>query len=67
MGEDNGLHINIGFWGLLALIFITLKLTHTIAWSWFWVLCPLLIPLIFMGLITLISIIIVGVVSKWRW
>ena len=33
--------MKIGFWGLLALIFITLKLTGYITWSWVWVLAPL--------------------------
>lgn len=33
--------MQIGFPGLLALIFIVLKLTGTIAWSWLWVLSPL--------------------------
>ena len=36
----------IGFGGLLALVFIVLKLTHVIAWSWWWVLAPLWIPLV---------------------
>lgn len=31
----------IGFLGVLTLIFITLKLTHNIDWSWWWVLLPL--------------------------
>jgi hypothetical protein len=30
-----------GFFGLLTIVFIILKLTHMIAWSWWWVLCPL--------------------------
>jgi len=29
------------FWGLLTIVFITLKLTGYIAWSWWWVLAPL--------------------------
>jgi len=37
--------LNIGFPGLLALVFITLKLLGKITWSWWWVLCPLWIPL----------------------
>ena len=32
--------IKIGFLNLLTIIFIVLKLTETIAWSWFWVLFP---------------------------
>jgi hypothetical protein len=31
----------IGFTGLLAIVFIVLKLLHKIAWSWWWVLSPL--------------------------
>lgn len=31
----------IGFAGLLTLIFITLKLTNFIDWSWWWVLSPI--------------------------
>ena len=33
--------MKIGFLGMLTLIFITLKLTNYIAWSWVWVLAPL--------------------------
>lgn len=35
----------IGFFGLLAIVFITLKLTGYIAWSWWWVLSPLWMPI----------------------
>jgi hypothetical protein len=35
----------IGFCGLLTVLFIGLKLTGHIAWSWLWVLSPLWIPL----------------------
>jgi hypothetical protein len=35
----------IGFGGLLAIVFITLKLLGKITWSWWWVLSPLWIPL----------------------
>jgi hypothetical protein len=31
----------IGFSGLLTIVFIILKLTHYIDWSWFWVLSPI--------------------------
>ena len=34
----------IGFLGLLTIVFIVLKLTGVIAWSWIWVLSPLWIP-----------------------
>jgi len=31
----------IGFFGLMFLIFMTLKLTNVIDWSWWWVTAPL--------------------------
>jgi hypothetical protein len=31
----------IGFFGLMFLIFMTLKLTKVIDWSWWWVTAPL--------------------------
>jgi len=31
----------VGFFGLLTIVFITLKLTNVIGWSWWWVLSPL--------------------------
>ena len=34
-----------GFFGLLTIVFITLKLTGYIAWSWWWVLAPMWMPL----------------------
>lgn len=34
----------IGFTSLLAIAFIVLKLTHVIAWPWWWVLAPIWIP-----------------------
>ena len=36
---------NFPILGILGLIFITLKLTGVIGWSWWWVLSPWLIPL----------------------
>ena len=40
-----------GFCGLLCILFIGLKLTHYISWSWWWVLSPLWIPLVIAGLV----------------
>ena len=36
----------IGFTGLLTVLFVGLKLTNVIAWSWWWVLSPMWIPLL---------------------
>jgi hypothetical protein len=51
----------IGFTGLLTIVFIVLKLTHVIAWSWWWVLSPLWIGFILVIAI-LIAMLIVGVI-----
>ena len=56
--------MKIGFLGLLALIFITLKLTSVVTWSWWLVLLPLYgIPLFFMWTIMLgaINLTIAGI------
>lgn len=39
----------VSFGGLLAVLFIGLKLTDNIAWSWLWVLSPLWLPLAFIA------------------
>ena len=39
----------IGFMGMLGILFIGLKLTGYIDWSWWWVLAPLWGPLVFLG------------------
>ena len=44
----------LGFFSILALIFITLKLTDNIDWSWWWVLSPLWISAIFTVVITVV-------------
>jgi hypothetical protein len=43
----------IGFAGLLTIVFITLKLTGYIDWSWWWVLAPIWIPIVITLLIIL--------------
>lgn len=47
----------IGFCGLLAILFIALKLTGFIGWSWLWVLSPLWIPLAFVLLCLLVFVV----------
>lgn len=46
------------FLPILALIFITLKLTGVITWSWFWVLSPIIIPV----LIVLVCLLVIGAI-----
>lgn len=49
----------IGFCGLLAILFIALKLTKVITWSWWWVLSPLWIP----TAIVLASLLVAGAIA----
>ena len=49
----------LGFSGLLAIVFIVLKLLGVINWSWLWVLSPLWIT-------TLIVIVIVVIIEYLR-
>lgn len=49
---------NIGFGTLLAILFIVLKLTGYIDWSWWWVLAPIWIPLAIVILIVVIALIL---------
>lgn len=44
----------IGFCGLLAIVFITLKLTNYIDWSWGWVLAPLWMPFVIVMVILIV-------------
>lgn len=39
--KENG-SAGVGFFGLLTVLFVGLKLTNYIAWSWFWVLSPMI-------------------------
>lgn len=48
----------ISFCGLLAIVFIVLKLCNVITWSWLWVLAPLWIPIAFC-LVALVLILLV--------
>jgi len=48
----------IGFCGLLTVLFVGLKLTGYIAWSWWWVLSPLWLPL---GIVLLVILICVAI------
>lgn len=56
MKNQNSISVNVGpgFLGILGLIFITLKLTDYIDWSWWWVLAPIWIPFAFVAVVFLI-------------
>lgn len=57
-----------GFGGVLFLIFLILKLTHYIDWSWWWVTAPLWIPItlaiVLVGFLTFMGT-LVNKDSRW--
>lgn len=50
--------MKIGFFGLLTVLFVALKLTEVIAWSWWLVLLPLYGPLI-------LAIVLLIIMTLW--
>jgi len=56
---------SIGFAGLLTILFIALKLTGVITWSWLWVLSPLWISF-GLGLVFLIIFLLVAAIFASR-
>ena len=58
--ESKGSSGGIGFCGVLAIVFIVLKLIGKITWSWVWVLSPIWIPFV----IAIIVIIIVSICNR---
>jgi hypothetical protein len=57
--SDNIKHYGLGFTDLLLIVFIVLKLTNVINWSWWWVLSPLWISL------GIVIIILIGFCIYW--
>lgn len=53
----------VGFLGLLTILFIGLKLTGYIDWSWWWVTAPLWGPLAIGAVISLLIFIAAAVIS----
>lgn len=53
----------IGLLGVLTIVFVVLKLTGNIDWSWWWVLSPLWIPIALILLIFLIVLLVICVAS----
>lgn len=58
MSESKNVSVNFPIFGILAPIFITLKLTGHITWSWLWVLSPFWIPLAIAVVIFLVVFIV---------
>lgn len=54
----------VGFGGLLLVLFVALKLTHVIDWSWWWVLSPVWIPLAPALVVFAIAAVVAALISK---
>ena len=58
MATNNAQSGGIGITGALFLIFLVLKLTGVIAWSWWWVTAPLWAPLLIVIVIVAIALMV---------
>ena len=59
--SDSRNSTSVGFSGVLTILFIGLKLTNHIDWSWFWVVSPILISYLLVFIITIVMAIFVGI------
>lgn len=64
MSNTKNVTVQFPIVGLLGLIFITLKLTGYITWSWLWVLSPFWIPLATAAAIFLVVFIVAMFTSR---
>jgi hypothetical protein len=67
MSESKGTSGGVGFFGLLTVLFIGLKLAGYIDWSWYWVLSPVLGPLAVLLIIAVVYLIVhLATARPWR-
>lgn len=52
--------------GLLGVVFVTLKLLGIINWSWWWVTAPFWAPIAIVVAIFLVGLVGFGIYSFWR-
>jgi hypothetical protein len=63
VSEDVKVVNNFPILGILGLIFITLKLTGVIGWSWWWVLSPFWIPILCVAVILIFALVLALIAS----
>ena len=59
MASKNSSSSGIGLTGVLFVVFLVLKLTGNIDWSWWWVTSPLWIPIALLGSIFIVAVFII--------
>lgn len=57
---------SVGFTGLLTIVFIVLKLTEYIVWSWWWVLSPIWIFFCLVIVISMAAILLMILLAKHK-
>lgn len=60
MGHSNSSGGGLGTGGVLGIVFIVLKLTHVIDWSWWWVLAPFWI-----GFLLVLLLAVLALLAAW--
>jgi hypothetical protein len=65
MSNNSSSSSGIGFGGVLFIVFLVLKLTGNINWSWWWVTSPLWIPLGIVLTVAMIFLIVHLILTLW--
>ena len=63
MSDNNGATGGLGLTSVLGVVFVVLKLTHTIDWSWVWVTSPFWMPAAVFGVLFLVAILASAILS----
>lgn len=66
MSNNTTASSGMGFTGWLTILFIGLKLTNVIAWSWIWVLSPIWISISILLLIVALFLIITVIIKAFK-
>lgn len=66
MSKEKTAGSSLGLGTVLFLIFLVLKLTGTIAWSWWWVTSPLWIPVAIILVVLIIFAITAGIIAMLK-
>lgn len=64
MSNRSSSNSGIGFVGLLTILFIGLKLTGYIHWSWLWVFSPMWVTLLILVIVFIIALILASLKKK---
>ena len=63
MNNNNKVVVSTPICMILFIVFLVLKLTNVINWSWWWVTAPLWIPVSIALVLLLIAIAILGIIA----